>query len=135
MYDRVLGTASRTGIDNVAAERDFNRFEAEGQEPDAFERAMGVFESELNNALARIIKSRSLSNIDDRAMLINFIGLQALRNPRLRETMRSALEQAAKITMDMVLSSKDSYDRQMKVARDAGSPLPEVSYEGAEGVP
>jgi hypothetical protein len=129
VYDRVSKTAFRTGIDNVGAERDFNRFEAEGQQPDAFENSMAGFEGELDGALGRIIATRSLSNDDDRAYLLNFIGLQALRNPRLREMMRSALEQTAKITMDLILSSRESYERHVKATRAAGSVVPEVPYE------
>jgi hypothetical protein len=40
VFDRIERWLFRTGIDNVAAERDFNRFEAEGQDPNALERAM-----------------------------------------------------------------------------------------------
>jgi len=44
-----------TAIDNVALERDFNRVELEDFEPDAFEKAMAGFESEISPALDRII--------------------------------------------------------------------------------
>ncbi len=129
VFDRVERRSFSTGIDNVASERDFNRFEAEGHDPNALERAMSSFETELGEALARINAIRSLANVDDRAYLLNFIGLMAPRTPRFRATIGAALEDSAKITMDLILQSKQSYDGHVKRTRDAGSVIPEVSYE------
>jgi hypothetical protein len=75
-------------IDNVALERDFNRVEVEGLEPDAFENAVAAFEAEIAPALDRIIATQSNESEDDRITLVNLIGALALRNPRLRETIR-----------------------------------------------
>lgn len=97
VFDRARRKMFKTGIDNVAAQRDFNTIETEGYDPDTFEKEMSRFESELAAALQRINAARSLVNGGDRAYLLNLVGLTALRNPRLRETMRQAHEQTARI--------------------------------------
>ena len=54
-----------------------------------------------------------------------------MRNPRLRETIRSGHEQVARLIMDQVLSSKEMYESQVEKVREAGG-LPEsnkTSYE------
>ncbi|HEX9470744.1 MAG TPA: DUF4238 domain-containing protein [Bradyrhizobium sp.] len=129
VFDRSNRTNFRTGIDNIASERDFNRFEVEGLDPNAFESDMSSFETSLGEALERIVQSKSLSDENDRAYLLNFICLLAIRNPRLRENMRGAMEQTARIAMDLVLQSKESYQHHLKSVREAGSVLPEVDYE------
>jgi hypothetical protein len=76
----------------------------------------------------------SLANVNDRAYLLNFIGLMALRTPRLRATIGDARVHATKITMDLILQSKQSYESHVKRTRDAGSVIPEVSYEDMKGM-
>jgi len=129
VFDRITRTTFKTGINNVAAERDFNRFETDGQDPNAIERAMAAFETELSDALERIVANKAINNPDDRAYLLNFIGLMAIRTPRFRETTGAALVQTAKIAMDLILQSKQSYERHLKGARDSGTLLPDVNYE------
>ena len=68
-----------------------------------------------------------LANVDDRAYLLNFIGLLALHTPRFRATIGAALEHSAKITMDLILQSEQPYNGHVKRTRDAGSVIPEVS--------
>jgi Protein of unknown function (DUF4238) len=131
VFDREREKMYQAGIDNVAAQRDFNAIDIEGMNPDAFEKSISAFETELADALRRIVAVRSLANEEDRACLLNLVGLTALRNPRLRETMRAGHEQVARLIMDQVLSSKEMYESHMKKVKEAGG-LPEenkVSYE------
>ena len=131
VFDRERKKVYKAGIDNVAAQRDFNAIDVEGMDADAFEKSMSGFETELADALRRIVAARSLANQEDRAFLLNLIGLTAMRNPRLRETIRSGHEQVARLIMDQVLSSKEMYESQVKKVREAGG-LPEsnkTSYE------
>lgn len=130
-FDRVERRAFTASTTNVAAERYFNRIDIDGQPSDIFERAMASFEDELGPALQRIISAASLQNKDDRAILLNFICLLAIRNPRLRETMRLVREQTTRIAMDMVLSSKDRWEEYTKNARVAGhlNDTADISYE------
>ena len=85
MFDREREKMYQAGIDNVAAQRDFNAIDIEGMNPDAFEKSISAFETELADALQRVVAVRSLANEEDRACQLNLVGLTALRNPRLRE--------------------------------------------------
>ena len=120
VFDRQSRKVFDSGTENVALERDFNRVEIEGLEPDVFEKAMAEFEGQLAPALGRIITARSLKNEDDRAYLLNFIGLLALRNPRRRETIRKFHEQVAKRILDLVLATPERWEGQVKKAKAAG---------------
>src|SRR5689334_24429157 len=88
VFDRD-GKAFTANISNVATERDFNRVDIEGHPPDAFEQGIAKFEGELAPALVRILNSKSIDNQEDRILLMNLIGLAAIRNPRHRENIRS----------------------------------------------
>jgi hypothetical protein len=120
-----------TAIDNVAQERDFNRVEIEDFAPDAFENAMAGFESEISSALDRIIATESIAAEEDRIALVNLICALALRNPRLRETIRDFHGQVAKRVLDVMLATPERWAAQAKKIRDAGElkHLPELSYE------
>jgi hypothetical protein len=63
--------------------------------------------------------------------LIRFIALLAVRNPRLRETMRQAQQRTAKMIMDLALASRERWEAQMEQMRAAGYPDAglRVSYE------
>lgn len=131
VFDRVRKKVYKAGVDNVAAQRDFNAIDVEGMDADAFEKSMSGFETGLADALKRIVAARSLANQEDRAFLLNLVGLTAMRNPRFRETIRSGHEQVARRIMDQLLSSKEIYESQVKRVREAGG-LPEsnnISYE------
>ena len=102
-------------------ERDFNTVEAEGLEPDVFEKAAAKFEDELAPALERIIAAQSLQqDADDYAILLNFVTLLALRNPRQRETVRDFHERVAKQIMNVALPTPERWAHQVKKATVGG---------------
>jgi len=105
---------------NVAVERDFHRIDIEGVPIDALENAFSKFESELSPALERIIAARSIDDDNDRILLLNLIGLMAIKTPRLRETMRGVHEQTARIIMSMALDSPERWESQIRQAKEAG---------------
>src|SRR3712207_487742 len=70
VFDAVQRKQYLTNIINVAVELDFNRIEVEGQEPDVLEKAMGQFESELEPALTRVFERSSLSDPNDRSIIL-----------------------------------------------------------------
>jgi Protein of unknown function (DUF4238) len=132
VFDRKNRKQFQTATENVAVIRDFNRVEIEGHPPDVFEKAMAGFEDELAPALQRIIDSRSLKNADDRAFLLNFIALLALRNPRLREDVRGFHERIAKIIMDLVLATPERWAQQVKGAIADGFIKPDADVDYAK---
>jgi len=130
VFDRDSKTFT-SNILNIAVKHDFNRVEIEGHEPDVFEQAMAGFEGELAPALNRILEAGNLRNADDRAILLNFIGLIAIRNPRHRETFRDFNEQTMNAMMELATATKERWEGQMKQAREAGylKDTQDISYE------
>lgn len=116
-FDREVRKVFPTGTENIALERDFNRLDIEGVSSDAIEVGLSKFESDLALALQRTISGGGFQNDDDRAYVLNFVGLMALRNPRWRERRRQIREQIANTAMDLVLASKERFDSQMKRAK------------------
>jgi hypothetical protein len=119
-FDAIQAKCFRTAPDNVALQKDFNTIDLKGHPPDAFEKALAAVESEIGPALMRIIETESLANEDDRAYLLNLIGLLHIRNPHFRETMRSIHEAVAKRVMDVALSNRALWESQIRQAQDAG---------------
>jgi Protein of unknown function (DUF4238) len=105
---------------NVAAERDFNRIDAEGYEPDALENDFARFEGELDTALRRITDARSIKGDTDRAYLFNLIAMIAIKNPRRRESFRSFHEQMAKMIMDLATATPERWASQVRRAKKDG---------------
>jgi hypothetical protein len=105
---------------NIAQERDFHRIDVEGLAPDALETALAQVESDIAPALERIARTGSMSQGDDRVLVMNLAALIAVKNPRLRETTRSAMEQVAKRVMQMTLTSNGRYEAQVQEMKAAG---------------
>jgi hypothetical protein len=131
VFDRGKREPFTTAIDNVAAERDFNRIELDGYAPDAFENGMAAVEGELSPAIERIGSTGAFRDDDDRACLLNLIGLLHLRNPPQREAFRDFQERVAKATMELVTSTPERWAHQVKKATEAGylKPDAETDYE------
>lgn len=123
--------AFRTAPAQVAAERDFHRIDVEGLAPDAFENSFSKFESELSLALGRIIESRSIKNENDRAYLFNLVAMMAIKNPRLRETFRSAREQTLKMALDLMTATPERWASVQRRAEASGDveKNSDVTYE------
>src|SRR5271167_3355666 len=110
----------RTSPANVAAERDFHTINAEGFPPDALENAFSGFESDLSQALDRIIASRSIANENDRTLLLNLIGLFAVKSPRHRESVRSVHEQMLKRMLLLATATPERWKSQIRQAKATG---------------
>ncbi len=130
VFDRD-GRRFTSNILNIAVKHDFNRVEIEGQAPDVFEQVIAGFEGQLAPALVRILEAGSLKNEDDRAILLNFIGLIAIRNPRHREMFRDFNERVLNQVMELATATKERWEGQMKQAREAGflRDTKNISYE------
>jgi|ERR1700731_3505056 len=106
--------------DGVAAERDFNRVEIVGYAPDAIENDLSKFESELAEALQRIIAARSIADENDRIFLLSLVCLLTVRNPRLREAMRNYQEQGIQQVMNLTLATQERRKSHVRQATKAG---------------
>jgi hypothetical protein len=113
VYDRA-GKSFTSNVLNIAVKHDFNRVEIEGHPPDAFEQVMADFEGELAPALTRILQAGNLKTVEDRAILLNFIGLVAIRNPQHRETFRKFNADVMNMIMDLATATKERWEGQMR---------------------
>ena len=129
-FDRDTRKSFVTGIDNVGAQRDFNRIDVEGAEPDAIENMLSNFEGEVAPALERTIQGQTFQSNEDKTVILNLVALFALRNPRFRETMREFHEQILKQMLGMTLQSKERWEFQEKKMFEAGyGARGNISYE------
>src|SRR5262245_18553361 len=94
---------------NVAAERDFNRIDADGIALDELEERYAKFEGEVASALERTVRTRGFANPEDRLLILNLLGLIAFRNPRLRETVRGFQESLLKKVAGVMVSTPDRF--------------------------
>jgi len=121
VIDQKERRAFRTAPANVAAERDFHRIEVEGVPPDAFESALSGFETNLSDALQRIIAARSIRAEEDRAYLFNLMGMMAVKNPRFRETMQDFQERIMKQMMSLMTATPERWASTVRLAKAAGA--------------
>jgi hypothetical protein len=120
VFDARTRRSFLTNIENVALERDFNRFEIEGEKTDCLESLMAQFEGELGPALGRVIETGSLRDHNDRELLLNFLCLLAIRNPRCRELFRGFHERLSHVVMNLVVATPERFYGYLKKATVAG---------------
>jgi hypothetical protein len=128
VYDR-SGKTFIANITKIAAEKDFNRVEVDGYAPDAFEKDLAKFESELGPALIRILNSRTLNSDDDRLILFNFIARMAISTPRQREATRVFHERLAHLKMGVLTATRERWEHRIAEMRAHHVAVADVPYE------
>jgi hypothetical protein len=95
---------------------------------------MSEFEGELGPALVQISEARSIANEEDRTLLLNLVGLAAMRTPRFREAMDNLQKRVIRQVMAMTVATPERWESTMRGARENGYLRPEqdLSYEGAK---
>ena len=106
---------------NVGSARDFNRVDIQDLPIDALETAYSGFEAEVNEAIQGMVESNGgFPNSETRNLIINFIALLAVRNPRLREQQVDFKKSTSAKIMQAVLSSKETYEHYVQKAKAEG---------------
>lgn len=118
VLDLTSGKRFASAPKNVAKQRDFNTIE--GRPAGELESRLAGFETEVNKALDVIEQSRTMDDRNAWVHVMNLAAMFAVRNPRQRESMRQFQAQVAKVTMSMVLSSREMWESQMRQARASG---------------
>ncbi|WP_305722595.1 DUF4238 domain-containing protein [Hydrogenophaga sp.] len=114
---------------NICAERDFMRFEIEGQAPDKLENEIGQFEHCAREAILNVEKTRTFEG-EDRIYILNLIALLAVRSPQMRENMRDFQERVMKQVLSLTLATKERWEGQMDQLEAAGKNVDKnVAYE------
>jgi hypothetical protein len=121
----------RTTPKNVASERDFNRVDVEGMDPNAVEKALAEFEGLVAPALERIKAAKSLSEKKDRDALMNLICALAIRNPRQRKTINEFVAEVAQRMLEVGLETEKRWQSEVAQMKAAGrwDENSKVSYE------
>jgi hypothetical protein len=133
VLDVETGRVFRTSPLNVGAERDFNRVDIEGYPPDAVEGALAPFEGQAVAAIRRVIERQEFPKDDDWNLILNLLGLIAVRNPRMRESFNRAREQALRRLSDLLVSDEKIWNSHIGMAQEAGEGIGEtVSFERAK---
>lgn len=93
---------------NVGAQRDFNRVDIPGQPIDAVERALAEFDGQAAGVLKKIANKEVLPNTEteDFSVIMHFIALLGIRNPKLRTNMNSTHEQIGKMMAHQVVATR-----------------------------
>ena len=129
VYDVSTGDRFETIPRNVCAVRDFNRISVTGWPSDFVESEMGKFESLIVPAVNHIEASNEFAG-EPRTCILNLMALLATRHPDLRESTRQFHEKIAKLTMDMVLHKRETYDQITSDMKRKGIAVDSnVSYE------
>lgn len=132
VLDVQTGHSFRTSPLNVGAERDFNRVDVEGHAPDAIENALAPFEGEAVGAIRRVVDSEAFPTDNDWNLILNLLGLIAVRNPKLRGSFNRSHEQVLRRIGDLLVSDKKIWDHHVEKARAAGEVISDrVSFEDA----
>jgi hypothetical protein len=131
VYDLASGKVFRTRPRNIGAERDFNRIEVDGHDPDALERAFGEFEDRVISVIRGIQTRGELPADEEFVDVINLMALLVVRNPRFRENVNKARDHEVRVISNLLASDKRLYEHHVAQAKAAGF-VPqdiEVSFE------
>jgi hypothetical protein len=130
VHDLVEERDFKTKTHGVGIQRDFNRVEMEGLEPDILEKSWSQFEGDASQAVGRIIEAGNLGNMVDLSFLLNLVALLIVRNPKTRTLMNQSKEQILRSMGQMVFGNKDRFERLVKKARADGVDIPEeITFE------
>jgi hypothetical protein len=129
--DLVSGSIFPTNPRNVGAERDFNRIEADGHDPDILERHLGEFEGRAISIIRGIQASGELPADEELSYVVNLMALLVVRNPKSRRTMNTARRHMVRVIGDMLTSDRRLFEHHFAKAKEDGF-VPqdaEVSFE------
>ena len=133
VLDVESGRTFRTSPVNVATKRDFNRVDIDGHSPDAIEQALSPFEANAIAAIRRVIQTRAFPSDEDWNLILNLLGLIAVRNPHLRGNFNAARERSMEIIADMLVSDRKLWETHVRKARAAGEDIDEkVTFEAVK---
>ena len=114
------GNCFSTSPKNVGVARDFNRIDADGQPIDALESALASFEGEAIDVIRKVLAIRTFPDAADFNVILNLVGLIAVRNPRGRDTFNQARERTSHMIGDLLVSDSRIFESHVSRATDAG---------------
>ena len=124
VFDREKEETYRSKPPGVAAQRDFNRIDVEGMDPNAVEKVLSEFEGETAPRLDRVIANKSIADEADRSAMVNLMAAMTLRNPKRRRGFGTVIENFTK----SFLGGKENYETYVADMKKAGKE-PEFTLE------
>lgn len=115
---------------NVAARRDYYRFEIEGQDPNIVESKLSELEALGDQAFRRIISAQSIEDSDDFSFVHVLIARIAISNPAFRDQRDQIISQVGSMMMQNMVATPERWDA---VTRHMGPELggDPIPYEQA----
>lgn len=105
-------------VKDVAQERDFNRIDIEGYDPNFIEKELSKIESGISAAIKNMMCGGAFKN-DTRNYLLILIALLAIRTPRRREHFSSFHSEVAYKALEVSLATKERWEAsQLKYPED-----------------
>ena len=130
VYDFARDKSFKSKPRGVGAQKDFNRIDIPGYPGDAVETAMSSFENEVETGIKNVVRTDGFFETnDDFNIILNFIALLSVRNPMFREQRRAFRQRVSEQIMDVVLSSPERYESEMKRAFEKGAIEQILPYE------
>src|SRR5215510_12353942 len=120
VYDPTSSKVFPTRPRNIGAERDFNRIEIDGHDPDSLERALGEFENRAIFIIREIQASGELPADEEFNSVINLMALLVVRNPRSRRNTNLSIAHTVRVIGHWLASDKRLYEYHVAEAKAAG---------------
>ena len=95
---------------NVAARRDYNRIEIEGQDPNVVESKLAELETLGDQAFRRIIAAGSIEDGDDLSFVHVLLARIAISNPAFRDQRDQIISQVGSMMMRNMVATPERWD-------------------------
>ena len=98
---------------NIAAQRDFNRINIPDHAMDEIERHLAQIEGQAADVLRNISQNATLPQNRDMDVLVVFVGILAVNNPQIRDSLISIDQEIARQMMQSVVESRETYESRL----------------------
>lgn len=113
---------------NIAQERDFNRIDRKGLDPDYLESELSSFESTAETAIYNIESTRKFEG-ENRIILLNLMALFAIRNPTRRDWWNSIIDRETKLLLSMATQNIGTRSNGVLITEDIKKILEEDNFK------
>lgn len=102
-----------TGTTALAVENDFHTIQVDGQQPDMIEKSLAQIEAAVKAALDSILTSESLTNADDKGLLLYYMSLLLVKSPFVRPNVDQMAEKIMTMIGKVHAADKAAWDTKM----------------------
>ena len=102
-----------TTSNNIALQSDFNRINIQGHAMDEIESHLAQIEGQAATVLKDVAQNATLPQNRDMDVLVVFIGILAVNNPQIRDSLISIDQEIARQMMQSVVESRETYESRL----------------------